>query len=688
MSRRLDPLFLGWPRRRLSRAGGIKASIAAALVALPLWGSTQSATAIADRLPITTPPARVPQLRPWNSDGHRALSGPPGPHGLAPELGPTGPTGDTAPSTCPTGTSGPCPPTVKLTVSAGVYSASGSGWREGETIDIYLDTAEGAHYIGTATATEPQQYGAGYTTWGFASTPITPFLRLLYCKPYGVTTRNYCVRFPDTEDYPVVAMGENQTPGPTSAATITKMTEQDVEAGFSQTNDEQGERNYNYYGSCEEQDYPFSPPPHPATAPSSSELESGLTTSGSSITRKKGGKPLTLASVNWYGAEEADFVPGGLQCQPLATIAEEIRRLGFNTVRLPWSNAMFEIDPKVCTEADLHTLEPCIPPEVLAANPELAKSGESARQIFKATVEALSRAHLMVILDNHGTDAAFEPVEAPHNNSVKEVVSLDGLWWGGQYWDNLYGFGAQPQQRTKLWVEDWEKLVNEFKEDPRVIGADLRNEPSATPYSCGSDALCTARWSGGWRQECSSDLREDWPCAAREAGDKILKVKKQLLIFVEGTNSALDLSAVGETPELELDPKSQLVYSAHTYPFDHQTSENWYEQWGYIMDEENAPVWIGEFGAGAAGITGNGCPIFVFGQMSQDQWLSCLHEYVTEVGASWSWWAINGTASDGGINFKKDRTYYEPESYGLLAPCWCDEASTTLTEELQQMQGP
>src|SRR5258705_4500996 len=47
-----------------------------------------------------------------------------------------------------------------------------------------------------------------------------------------------------------------------------------------------------------------------------------------------------LAGVNWYGAEEHDEVVGGLDHRPLDRIAACVAAMGFNTVRLPFSNAV------------------------------------------------------------------------------------------------------------------------------------------------------------------------------------------------------------------------------------------------------------------------------------------------------------------------------------------------------------
>src|SRR5215510_10767264 len=70
------------------------------------------------------------------------------------------------------------------------------------------------------------------------------------------------------------------------------------------------------------------------------------------------GERFKLAGVNWYGAEEEDFVPAGLDKRPVADIALLIRELGFNSVRLPWSNELVGRNPVVADG-------------VVAANPSL-----------------------------------------------------------------------------------------------------------------------------------------------------------------------------------------------------------------------------------------------------------------------------------------------------------------------------
>jgi len=116
-----------------------------------------------------------------------------------------------------------------------------------------------------------------------------------------------------------------------------------------------------------------------------------LHTSGASIVDASG-RPVRLSLVSWYGAESPDYVVGGLAYRPVREIIGQIVALGFNGVRLPWSNQMWESDPKVAAR-------------YVAANPQFA--GERARTIFEQVVSDLAAAGLMVVLDNHNSDAEW-----------------------------------------------------------------------------------------------------------------------------------------------------------------------------------------------------------------------------------------------------------------------------------------
>src|SRR5580704_15165033 len=98
------------------------------------------------------------------------------------------------------------------------------------------------------------------------------------------------------------------------------------------------------------------------------------------------GHSVRLTSVNWYGFDQKEYVAGGLDHAPLGTIVGEIVALGVNSVRLPWANETLEHNPVV-------------PDYAVKANPQF--KGKRAMDIMDAVVDALAKAHIMVILDNH-----------------------------------------------------------------------------------------------------------------------------------------------------------------------------------------------------------------------------------------------------------------------------------------------
>src|ERR1700678_3074641 len=102
--------------------------------------------------------------------------------------------------------------------------------------------------------------------------------------------------------------------------------------------------------------------------------EPPLHTSGHDILDTAGHR-VRLASVNWYGFDQKDFVAGGLDHAPLATIVKEIADLGVNSVRLPWANETLEHNPRV-------------PDYAVKANPQFRR--KHAMEVMDAVVRALA----------------------------------------------------------------------------------------------------------------------------------------------------------------------------------------------------------------------------------------------------------------------------------------------------------
>lgn len=317
--------------------------------------------------------------------------------------------------------------------------------------------------------------------------------------------------------------------------------------------------------------------------------------------------PVQLLSVNWAGFDQKDFVVAGLDHAPLETIVDEIVQMGFNSVRLPWANETLERDPVVGNYA-------------LTANPSLR--GKHSMEIMDIVIAALTRRHIMVILDNHMSDANWCCSEKDGN----------GLWYNGRY----------PESK---WIADWQTIVRRYANNPWVVGADLRNELRSG-----------AAWGG-------PDPKLDWHAAAERGGDAVLAVNPNLLIFVEGPKYSTRFAGVRALP-IVLSVPHRLVYSPHSYSmgFPGLTSYKQFTkaiepEFGFLQHNKPAvPIWIGEFGA---------CHQVDCGDYS-GRWVRWWLTYCKKHHlANLSYWALNSTQSTG-----TGRHYGEPDGYGLLDPTW------------------
>ena len=331
------------------------------------------------------------------------------------------------------------------------------------------------------------------------------------------------------------------------------------------------------------------------------------------------GNPVRIAGINWYGFETPDEVAHGLWAQDYHAVIDDIRNLGYNTIRIPFSNQMVET-PVVPQNLSFYNTGPI--------NTDL--KGLNSLQILDKIVGYAGTDGLKVILDDHRSEAG-------------ESAEQNGLWYTSAYPDSA-------------WVADWTTMAKRYAGNPTVIGFDLRNEPH-TPTGVAYAAAAT--WGTG---DTSTDIR----LAYERAGNAILAADPGALIFCEGIsenpNSAGgddstwwggDLVEAGAYP-VQLSSAGHVVYSAHDYGpnlfqqtwFNSSTTTAslesvWNKNWGYLYTQDTAPVWVGEFG------TGNGATdVSDSTAGSQGQWFSSLVTYLhanPEMG--WTYWALNGEDS-------------------------------------------
>ncbi len=315
-------------------------------------------------------------------------------------------------------------------------------------------------------------------------------------------------------------------------------------------------------------------------------------------------RPIRITGVNWFGFETNTFVVHGLQSRNYRDMLKQIKSLGYNTIRLPYSSQLFDQSSQ---------------PQGIdyTENPDL--KGLQGLALMDKIVNAASQLGLHIILDHHRSSASGQ----------------SALWYTAAY----------PESR---WISDWQMLAKHYQNNPMVVGADLDNEPhDPACWGCGQPAI-------------------DWQQAAQRAGDAILSVNPNWLIFVEGVNcygpgGSVQSSACSwwgenlqgvKTSPVMLNIPHKLVYSVHDYPasvgsqpwfqsatYPQNLTQVWDTNWGYIEREGIAPVWVGEFGSRLQ-------------TQADQQWFNALISYLGRGvnGYNWTFWSWNPDSSDtGGI---------------------------------------
>jgi endoglucanase len=367
-------------------------------------------------------------------------------------------------------------------------------------------------------------------------------------------------------------------------------------------------------------------------------------TSGNQIFDSNG-SPVRIAGINWYGFETPDEIAHGLWAQDYHTVINDIAALGYNTIRIPFSNQMVET--------------PIVPQNLSFSNNTGGSinadlKGLNALQDLQKIVAAAGQAGLKVILDDHRSEAG-------------ESAEQNGLWYTSAY-------------PSSAWVNDWATLAKMFAGNPTVIGFDLRNEPH-TP--AGDTYAQGATWGSG---DTTTDIR----LAYQQAGNAILAADPNALIFCEGISEFPDPSAssgfdstwwggdlqgVAQFP-VTLSSAGHVVYSAHDYGpslfqqtwFNSSTTAAsldavWNKYWGYIYAQGTAPVWVGEFGTGNAS-----SDIESSAAGSQGQWFQSLVSYITgNKWMGWTYWALNGEDSFDLLDNNYDATPVSSLKQSLLA---------------------
>lgn len=341
----------------------------------------------------------------------------------------------------------------------------------------------------------------------------------------------------------------------------------------------------------------------------------GWHTSGSKIINPEG-ETVILKSVSWFGFETQNLVPHGLWSRNMGEMLDQMKDIGFNSIRIPFSNDILK-PGNMPNSINFHE------------NPDL--EGKTALEVFDIFIEEASKRGLYLVLDRH------RPTSAQQSE----------LWYTGEV-------------SEEKWIQDWVFLADRYKSNPYVIAVDLHNEPHGS-----------AQWGNG-------DSNTDWKAAAERAGNAVLKANPSLLIIVEGIQFGKDwdsywwggaLDKVRELP-VTLDIANKVIYSPHDYgygvwpqpwfdaaDFPNNMDKVWDDKWGYIVKENIAPIWVGEFGGREVGY-----------ETKEGIWQNKLVQYIHDNGMSFSYWSWNPNSGDtGGVLFDDWRTVHQ-EKVEMLQP--------------------
>ncbi len=351
-----------------------------------------------------------------------------------------------------------------------------------------------------------------------------------------------------------------------------------------------------------------------------------LHTSGGTILDSNNA-PYTIKAASWFGMETPDCMPHGLWgTLTIDDALANIKSMGFNSVRLPFSN---ECLAATAIKGNLNYW----------ANRAYALEGKTPLVLMDTVIARAKANGLQIILDRHRPSSADQ----------------SPLWYTSAY----------PESK---WIADWKMLAARYKNDPTVIGADLHNEPAGA-----------ATWGGA--------AATDWQAAATRGGNAVLASNPNLLIIIEGIENQGNgtstwwgggLADVKNKP-VTLATPNRVVYSPHDYPaslfaqkwfsdpnYPNNLPAVWDANWGYIQKQGIAPVLLGEFGTALQ-------------TTSDKQWMEKIVSYLGTNSMSFAYWAFNPNSGITGGLVQADWRTPEAAKLTALAPLLKGTASPSPT---------
>ncbi len=338
------------------------------------------------------------------------------------------------------------------------------------------------------------------------------------------------------------------------------------------------------------------------------------------------GKEVRLTGVNWFGFETQNYFPHGIWTRDMKSVLQQIKDLGFNTIRVPWCNEMLNPGSTITIPSygsDAYTgISPMNEEESTITKPI---------ELMDVLVRWCQENDMKIVLDNHSRAA-------------------DGFL-NEEFW-------YTPEYSEERWINDWIFMADRYKDFSAVVGMDLNNEPHGSTWG-------------------DSNPATDWNKAAERCGNAILNVNPNVLIIVEGVGEfegnsywwGGQLMGARQYP-VQLSDPSKLMYSAHEYGpevsqqdwfeaanFPQNMPGIWRDNFHYLYEEGTSPLFLGEFGIKNQD---------AFGGIAFT-WFTEFTDFMGDI-YSWTFWSMNPNSGDTGGILQDDWSSVNQWKLDVLTP--------------------
>ncbi len=412
------------------------------------------------------------------------------------------------------------------------------------------------------------------------------------------------------------------------------------------------------------------------------------------------GNEVWLTGANWFGFNCTENCAHGLYAADVDDFLSATADHGINIIRIPistellvsWMNgtpdAVSSVQASYNPPVDQVGEDGTVTPAGTYGNINKdfvlddGKTLKNSMEIFDIIIQKCKKYGIKVMVDVHSP--------ASHNSGHNYT-----LWYYEESADDAgnmaVGHFSDEQITYDMWKDSLTWLADKFSNDDTILGYDLKNEPHGKRgYSGTTCPDSIAKWDD------STDLN-NWAFAATDCANSILDVNPNALIFVEGVEQypKYELGYTYDTPDVwgasgdnspwhgawwggnlrgvRRDPivpdsgTSQIVYSPHDYGpsvyaqtwFDKEFTEQtllddyWYDTWAYIVEEDIAPLLIGEWG----GHMDDG---------KNQKWMTLLRDYMIKNHISHTFWCLNPNSGDTGGLLGNDFKTWSIDKYELF----------------------